>query len=166
LEIRVEAPERVGIDRLMGALAVNRLRQRNRPAIVIDVGTAITVDLVSAEGAFEGGAVLPGITMSAQALHEETDALPSIRLESLVEPPPPVGKSTREAMEAGVLWGAVGALRELIRRMAAECSVPPHVYLTGGTSSAVASLLGSNHLDVLHVPELVLAGIALVAEHL
>ena len=78
LTIRVEEPARVGIDRLLAALAADRLRQRDRAAIVVDLGTAITVDLVEADGAFAGGAILPGIATSARALAEQTDALPQV----------------------------------------------------------------------------------------
>jgi pantothenate kinase type III len=66
----VEFPDKVGIDRLAGAVAANRLRNPARPAIVIGVGSAITVDLVGADGVFRGGAILPGIGMSARALDE------------------------------------------------------------------------------------------------
>ena len=79
----VEHPERVGIDRLAGAVAANELRQPQRPAIVIGVGSAITVDLISADGVFRGGAILPGIGMSARALDEFTDLLPRSPLEEL-----------------------------------------------------------------------------------
>ena len=67
LVIRLPRPDMVGVDRLLDALATNRLRPPGRPAIVIDVGTAITVDLLSAEGFFMGGSILPGIAMSARA---------------------------------------------------------------------------------------------------
>jgi type III pantothenate kinase len=164
LSIRVDAPERVGIDRLAGAVAANALRERDRPAIVIDLGTAITVDLVSAEGAFDGGAILPGIAMAARALESQTDALPRSTLADLVEPPDPVGKSTLAAIESGLLWGAVGAIRELIERMTVACEKSPHVFVTGGMSPAVVPLLQSGRISVVHVPELVLAGIALVAQ--
>src|SRR5215216_6616785 len=70
LKIQVDSPDQVGMDRLTNAVAVNRLRDSRRPAIAVDVGSAITVDLVSAKGAFVGGAILPGIAMSARALHE------------------------------------------------------------------------------------------------
>ena len=67
LVVRLERPDMVGIDRLVNAVAVNRLRDAGRPAVIVNVGTAITVDLVSGDGAFLGGAILPGIQMSARA---------------------------------------------------------------------------------------------------
>ena len=117
LVVAVERPDMVGVDRLLDAVAANRLRRPGRPAIVVDVGTAITVDLVSADGAFRGGAILPGIAMSARAMHEFTDLLPLIEMSELGSPPPAVGTSTVSAMRSGLFWGAVGSIRELVGRM-------------------------------------------------
>ncbi len=78
LTVHVDQPECVGIDRLLAAYAANRLRQPQRAALVVDLGSAMTVDRVSPSGAFEGGAILPGISMGAHALAEETDALPHV----------------------------------------------------------------------------------------
>ena len=163
LVIHVDAPERVGIDRLLAAVAADRLRRPDRAAIIVDAGTAITVDLLDENGAFCGGAILPGIAMSARALEEQTDALPRVALEHLAHPPAPLGKSTVPAIESGLYWGAVGAIRELIRRLAAPLAAPPDVLLTGGASPEVAEILAaSENWSVRHVPHLVLAGIALV----
>jgi type III pantothenate kinase len=163
LAIEVAEPPRVGIDRLLAALAANRLRAAGRAAIVVDLGTAITVDLLSAEGAFAGGAILPGIAMSARALAEQTDALPQLEIERLDEPPAALGKSTAGAIEAGLYWGAVGAIRELVAQWSADLVEPPEIFLTGGASPQVAELLRSDR-QVRHVPHLVLSGIALVAD--
>jgi type III pantothenate kinase len=163
LTIQVEEPQRVGIDRLLGALAANRLRRPDRAAIVVDLGTAITVDLVDAQGAFAGGAILPGIAMSARALSIQTDALPLVKLDCLEHAPPPLGKSTVAAIQSGLYWGAVGAVRELAANFADRLAAPPQLFLTGGASSQVAELLAaSTNWSVRHVPHLVLSGIALV----
>jgi type III pantothenate kinase len=158
LEVDVERPDMVGIDRLLDAVAVNRLRQPDRPAVVVDVGSAITVDLVSPEGAFLGGAIAPGIGMSARAMHAFTDALPLIEASELIAPPPALGVSTTTAMRSGLFWGAVGTIRELIARLPCSFDRPAEVFLTGGAGPAVAELLGR---EVRHVPHLTLAGIAL-----
>lgn len=160
LEVALPRPDMVGVDRLLDAVAANALRDRDRPAVVVDVGTAITVDLVSAGGVFLGGAILPGIAMSARALHEFTDLLPLIRPDELTVPPPAVGTATDEAMRSGLFWGAVGSLRELIVRLGQEAGGPAQVFLTGGAGPVVADLLGR---DAAHVPHLTLAGIALAA---
>ena len=92
LAIHVEQPQRVGTDRLLAAVAVNRLRAPNRPAIVVDAGTAITVDVVSAAGAFEGGVILPGFRLTARALSEGTDLLPEVDYDPAAGPPPGGGQ--------------------------------------------------------------------------
>jgi type III pantothenate kinase len=158
LRVELKRPDMVGVDRLLDALAANHLRQPGRPAVVVDVGTAITVDLVSAAGAFRGGAILPGIAMSARAMHEFTDLLPLLEMAELSTPPPALGTATDAAMRSGLFWGAVGAIRQLIERLAS--SDDPQIFLTGGASPAVAELLGRS---ALHVPHLTLAGIALTA---
>ncbi len=161
LEVAIERPDMVGIDRLLDALAANFLRQPNRPAVVVDVGTAITVDLLSADGEFLGGAILPGIGMSARAMHQFTDLLPLVPMSELSTPPPALGTSTTPAMRSGLFWGAVGAIRELTARLGEGLNRPPQTILTGGASPAVAELLGPS---AQHVPQLTLAGIAIVAK--
>lgn len=165
LAIQVDEPQRVGIDRLCGALAANCLRRPERPVIVVDIGTAIKVDLVTADGAFHGGAILPGIAMSARALHDQTELLPLIEMRELGAAPDAVGKNTRAAMQAGLYWGAVGAIRELIARQRDRLATPPQVFLTGGAAPSVAALLGGPDYTVRFVPHLVLSGIALAALH-
>jgi type III pantothenate kinase len=159
LEVKVERPDRVGIDRLLDAVAANRLRAPDRPAVVVDVGSAITVDLISPEGVFFGGSIAPGISMSARALHAFTDFLPLVEASELAAPPPALGVSTITAMRSGLFWGAVGGIRELVARLSADFAQPPEVFITGGAGLAVAELLGC---EVRHVPHLTLAGIALV----
>ncbi|HEX3602235.1 MAG TPA: type III pantothenate kinase, partial [Lacipirellulaceae bacterium] len=110
LEVRVEQPGRVGIDRLLAAVAANQLRDPGRAAIVVDLGTAITVDLIEPDGAFAGGAILPGIGTAGRALADQTDALPHVMLDHSTKPPLPLGESTQTAIEAGLYWGTVGAV--------------------------------------------------------
>ena len=161
LEVGLPRPDMVGIDRLLAAVAANRVREADRPAVVVDLGTAVTVDLISADGVFQGGAILPGIEMSARALHDYTDLLPQIEMCELSEPPEPLGKATEPAMRSGLYWGAVGAVRELTSRMMVDPSVEPEIFVTGGAGPVVAKLLSQS---AHHVPHLTLAGIALTAE--
>jgi type III pantothenate kinase len=167
LKYELPRPDMAGIDRLLGAVAANELRVKNRPAVVVDLGTAITVDWVTTAGAFGGGAILPGIGMSARALHEFTDLLPKIEMEELSEPPLPLGTQTEAAMHAGLFWGAIGGVKELLMRMgtisgkSGEPGLPvPQVFLTGGAAPSVAHLLTA---DAIYVPHLVLQGIAVTA---
>ncbi len=158
LKVEVPRPDMVGIDRLLAAVAANRLRRPDRPAVIVDLGTAITVDLVSPAGAFQGGAILPGTEMSARALHDYTDLLPRIEMSELVDPPEPLGKATEPAMRSGLYWGTVGAVRELTSRMLPPESIEPELFITGGAGPIVARLLSPT---AHHVPHLTLAGIAL-----
>jgi type III pantothenate kinase len=162
LRVAVARPDMVGVDRLLDAVAANRLRDPDRPAVVVDVGTAITVDAVSADGVFLGGAILSGIGMSARALHEFTDLLPLIDVDELTAPPPAVGRDTEAAMRSGLFWGTVGAIRELVARAVDGAVVQPKIFLTGGAGPVVADLLGR---DARHVPHLTLSGIALTARN-
>jgi type III pantothenate kinase len=155
LAIHVDQPNRVGSDRLLAAVAVNRLRPPERPAIVIDAGTAITVDLVSAEGAFEGGVILPGFRLLARALAQGTDLLPEVEYAPAAEPPPVVGKSTAAAIRSGLFWGQVGAVCQLVQRMSDSLDTAPQIYVAGGDAERLAAFLPQAQI----VPELVLAGI-------
>ncbi len=157
LAIDLPRPERVGLDRLANAVAANRLRAPDRAAIVIDMGSAIKVDFVSATGAFAGGAILPGISMAARALHERTDLLPLVEVR---QPPAPLGTSTQSAIESGLYWGAVGAVRELVSRLADERATV-EIFLTGGAASTFAAHLAREDRGERFVPHLTLAGIAL-----
>jgi type III pantothenate kinase len=165
LAIQLAEPGRVGIDRLLGAVAANHLRSAGRRALVIDVGSAITVDLVSAAGEFLGGAILPGIAMAARAMHQFTDRLPSIAMQELAEPPPALGVGTVEAMRSGLYWGSVGAMKELIFQLTAHHSSDagdtPEIFVTGGAAPIVASYLDPQARCVDH---LILSGIVLSAE--
>jgi type III pantothenate kinase len=158
IAIDIEHPERIGVDRLAAALAANRLRSPGRAALIVDTGSAVTVDLVSAEGVFRGGAILPGIDMSARALHEFTDLLPLVSLHELSEPPPALGVSTVTAIRGGLFWALVGAVRELSDRLSAELPQPPEMFLTGGAAAHLVQPLG---LPCRYEPHLVLSGIAL-----
>ena len=163
LVIELPRPDMVGIDRLLGAVAANALREPSRPAAIVHLGSAITVNLVSASGGFRGGAILPGIAMSARALHEFTDLLPLVELEHLSDPPSALGTSTPHAIESGVFWGAIGAARELIARLGDDATPDPQVFLTGGAAASVASLLAPG---AVYLPHLVLSGVALAVGQL
>ena len=158
LVVSLPRPDMVGIDRLLAAVAANRIRPPDRQALVVQLGTAITVDLLSAQGAFLGGAILPGIAMAARSLHEFTDLLPLLDMSTLAGPPGALGTDTVGAMQSGIYWGAVGGIRHLIELMSPAAS--GQVYLTGGAAPSVAGLIAP---DATYVPHLTRAGIALAA---
>ena len=163
IPMHVENPASVGVDRLAAALAADRLRQPGAPAIIVDVGTAVTIDLVSSDGVFEGGAILPGVQMAARAMHEQTDALPKGELTELEDAPDAIGKNTLSAIHAGLFWGAVGAIRELIDRQRDSLTHTPQVFLSGGAAPSVARLIGGPDYTVRHVAHLTLAGLVIAA---
>lgn len=166
LEVRVDEVAQAGIDRLLTAVAANLLRDPQRPAIVVDLGTAGTVNLVSADGAFEGGAILPGMALAASALHAGTSNLPQLDPTTLEESVSPLGKNTDAAIAAGVYWGVVGAIRELVAQLADQCPQAPQLFVTGGAAPQVVRHLALSGEPARHLPHLVLSAIRLVAEQL
>jgi type III pantothenate kinase len=156
-------PEQVGIDRLVNAVAANAFKEPGRAAIVISVGTAITVNAISEQGVFLGGAILPGIGMAARALHEFTDLLPQSEMTELHSPPDALGKDTTSALQSGLYWGAVGAMKELTSRLSEQLG-SPQLFLTGGAAPSVSQyLVDSTGKPALFEPHLTLAGIAIAA---
>ena len=157
IHIDVEEPERVGMDRLAAAVAANRLRKADQAAIVVDAGTAITVNLITADGVFRGGVILPGFKLTTKALADGTDLLPWIATDLTADPPPVLGKSTEAAIRSGLFWGSVGAVRELVSRMGHEIDSRIQVFVTGGDAQRLANYMAP---DARFVPDLVLIGIA------
>jgi type III pantothenate kinase len=135
---------------------------------VISSGTATTVDYVSAAGHFCGGAILPGFDLCAKALHEYTELLPLIRMDSVLDSemsPAELGRNTQAAITSGLYWGHVGAVKELMRRLmlGGDPHIEPLILLTGG-----AAPLLYPHLPTIvrHEPHLSLQGLAVVARAL
>jgi len=155
IPIAVVGPHAVGTDRLVGALGARHLA--GAPVVVVDAGSAITVDLVDSDGRFAGGAIMPGLGLSLRALHVETALLPEVTPDL---PEAVVGKDTRQAMLSGVFWGALGAIEGLVRRM---LSVEPaaSVVLTGGDAELLKNGLD---IDFRHLPDLVIEGLRLIAD--
>jgi type III pantothenate kinase len=155
IEIQCEEPDQVGADRLLNAIAAYA---RTRTAtIVADIGTAITVNAISARGAFCGGAIAPGPALMLRALHEHTALLPAVSYE---KPDSPLGRSTIAAMRSGAHWGAVALVESLIARMAEELSPRAPVILTGGDAESIGRDLKMK-FDLR--PVLTLEGLAILA---
>ncbi|HEX9654612.1 MAG TPA: type III pantothenate kinase [bacterium] len=163
LEIHVDSPRTVGMDRLLNVVAGNLIRPKNKAMIIVDSGTATTIDLVSVSGAFEGGAILPGLQLGSRALHQYTALLPRILNEELTgNPADPLGKNTRDAIRAGLFWGQLGAVKELVRHMREQLGDDPVTVVTGGAGRLLAPLMS----NVLHEPYLALQGLVVVAQGL
>ncbi len=171
LDVQVDEPGRVGLDRLLNAVAANVVRDAGQEAIIVDCGTATTVDLVSSSGSFRGGAILPGFTLCARALNRYTEVLPLISMKELFDLPPSedchpaLGSNTQAAIMSGVFWGQIGAVRELIARLSQPNSsddvesTAHRLLLTGGG----ARLLVPYFVDAVHCPYLPLQGLVSAA---
>jgi type III pantothenate kinase len=168
-------PDTTGPDRLLAAWAA--LSLYGSPVIVVDLGTATTVDVVDVDGFFQGGAILPGLGLAAAALAEGTARLPRVEL---LLPREAIGGDTVAAIQSGVIIGHIGAVRELARRMhlrvdpGGHAVRPTRVIVTGGHSAAAwANAAWRTSLapelpaiaDVLD-PDLLLKGLGMLAAHM
>ncbi|MGE5554115.1 MAG: type III pantothenate kinase [Betaproteobacteria bacterium] len=154
--IRYENPKEVGADRIVNAVAT--IVRWGTPAIAIDFGTATTFDVISAEGEYLGGVICPGLGIAADALFSRTAKLPRVEL---VRPAKAIGKTTVASIQAGLIFGTVGQVRELIRRISEELGAKPRVIATGGLAPVIAG-------DVPEIeavdPYLTLEGLRLIWE--
>lgn len=150
IAIQVEQPERVGIDRLLGAWGASA--EFTGPVTVVDVGSAITIDWVDRQRGFLGGAILPGLDMQTRSLAAGTDALPRIpwNRQSRLSVP---GRNTLDAIRLGVLAGAAGAIDRIISLYAESETLESdlQVVLTGGAAPAIAPHLRHRHVDRPHL---------------
>src|SRR5207248_764001 len=154
-------PDSVGIDRLLNAVAAARRVRPGTAAVLVDAGSAVTVDWLDGSGAFAGGAIFPGLRLMTQALHDYTALLPLVKIER-ANPPVPA-TSTRVAIETGVFWAVAGGIEALVARLAAGFSGTTEVFLTGGDAPLLAKALNPN---VQLWPHMTLEGIRIAAEAL
>jgi type III pantothenate kinase len=153
-------PEEVGADRIVNAIAAYEEygRQAGRALVVCDFGTATTLDAVTAKGEYLGGAICPGVTISADALFQRAARLPRIDVR---KPAAAIGRTTIAAMESGLFYGYVGMVEGLVRRMDAELGGNTVCVATGGLAVVIAPETPLiHHVDV----ELTLQGLRIVWE--
>lgn len=151
-------PATVGADRLANAAAVHA--HYRPPAIVLDFGTALTFDIIDADGSYRGGVITPGLGVFTDYLAERTALLPRLTLQP---PAKVIGTSTRHAMRSGAYYGYRGLVREILAGIKAELDCPQiTVIATGGHSSLLSpSIPEIQHLD----PPLTMKGIAHIARN-
>ena len=150
------APQSVGVDRLCCAVAAyDRL---GTACVVADFGTAITIDCINDEGVFLGGAIMPGLAMSARALADQTAELPEVEPG---EPEGVFGRDTGQAILAGLVRGARGALREFVEAYATELGRWPMVILTGGDARLVCGDINADGIVQAIVDDLGVRGVAM-----
>lgn len=133
IPVLYDKPSEVGADRLVNAVAAKK--KARTALIVVDFGTATTFDAISAQGEYLGGAICPGITVSSEALFRAASKLPRVEL---AKPPNVVGRTTVHSVQAGLLYGYIGQIREVVERMKAELGEPVTVIATGGLASFFA----------------------------
>lgn len=149
--VRIEKPSEAGADRLVNAVGCRVAYEG--ALLIVDSGTATTFDVVSADGAFEGGIIAPGINLSMQALHQAAARLPRIAIE---RPERVIGKNTVGAMQSGVFWGYIDLIDGLVNRVKTEYGEPMTVIATGG----VASLFEGASATIDHYdPEVTIRGL-------
>ncbi|TNE65916.1 MAG: type III pantothenate kinase [Alphaproteobacteria bacterium] len=158
VEVLVTNPQEVGADRLVNAVAADALY--GGPIAVVDFGTATTFDIVGETGAYLGGVICPGINLSLHALHQAAAKLPRIAVAAPTSDRV-TGKSTLEAMQAGIFWGYVGMIEGLTARLKKEHGDHMKVLATGGLAPIFA-----NHTDAIDdvVGDLTLQGLRLIYE--
>lgn len=147
-----------GVDRLLNAAAAfDRIKQA---CVVVDAGTAVTVDFIDGQGTFHGGAIAPGATLQLQALHERIPALPELTFRAPDNEP--FGRNTAQAMLQGVFHGIRGMVQRLVEQYAEHYGAFPVVVGTGGDAPV---LFENEELFDRIVPELTLLGIAVAARN-
>ncbi len=132
MPIHYENPSELGADRIVNAVA--GYERHKRSLIIVDFGTATTFDYITARGEYVGGAIVPGVMISLEALFERASKLPRVEL---VKPRSIVGKNTVTAMQSGILYGYSSLVDGIVRKMREEVKTDPYVVATGGLSSLI-----------------------------
>jgi type III pantothenate kinase len=135
LPINYDNPKEVGADRIVNAVAA--YQKYKTGLIVVDFGTATTFDYISSEGAYEGGAIAPGITISAEALFERTSKLP--RIEIFNKPKTVIAKETISSINSGLVYGYAGLVDGIVNRIKKEMGSNFTVIATGGLAPLIKS---------------------------
>lgn len=135
VRLRVDNPSEVGADRIANTLAAHR--RYGGPAIIVDFGTSTNLDVVSDDGDFLGGAFAPGLEVSAESLFGRASRLFRV---SLTAPRDAIGKNTVDCLRSGIVFGYVGLIEGLVRRITAELPSSPRVVATGGLAKTIAPL--------------------------
>jgi type III pantothenate kinase len=153
----VEGADTGGSDRALAVFGATRIIRPNRPGLVVMCGTAITVERITTEGVWQGGAIAPGLGQTARALNLMTAQLPFIELSRI---PPAWGRGTEDSLKAGIYWGIVGAVRELLARQENDLGRDPVVVWTGGDAELLAPAIfgAAAHIE----PNLILEALSRV----
>lgn len=154
LNIKVENPAQTGADLVVGCVAA--MREHKPPMIVIDMGTATTMVVLDASGAFIGGCICPGVKLSLDALTQGTALLPGLQLD---QPKKAIGRNTVDCMRSGIMYGTASMLDGMIARMEAELGYSTTVIATGGIAKFVSPLCNT---PIILDRDLILKGLAYI----
>ncbi|MDQ0202145.1 type III pantothenate kinase [Neobacillus ginsengisoli] len=154
LNIKYENPREVGADRIVNAVAA--INEYGSPLIIVDFGTATTYCYINEQSQYMGGAIAPGVSISTEALYSRAAKLPRIEI---ARPESVIGKNTVSAMQAGIVYGYVGQVEGIVKRMMDQSVKKPTVIATGGLSALIAQ--ESTIIDVVD-PYLTLKGLQLI----
>jgi type III pantothenate kinase len=132
MPIRYDNPREIGPDRLVNAVA--GYAKTGGPCVIVDFGTAVTHDIVSAEGEYLGGVIFPGVEISLEALTERAAALPKV---DLIEPRTLIGKSTVDAIRSGMIFGYAAMVDGILARLREQLGRDMHAIATGGLAAVV-----------------------------
>lgn len=154
LNIRMDNPSQVGSDRIV--IAVAALAEYSAPLILMDLGTATTIEVVAPENVYMGGIIFPGVQISLEALASHASQLPGI---SLDKPKKVIGKNTVDCMRSGIMYGTAAMLDGLIERMEEELGQPATVIATGGIAQFILPLC---HRKIILENDLLLKGLNII----
>ncbi len=133
MPIQYDNPKEVGADRIVNAVA--GYEKYKTSLIIVDFGTATTFDYVNRKGEYCGGAIAPGLVISMEALFQRASKLPRV---DIVKPPAVIARNTVNSMQAGIFYGYVGLVDEIVTRMRAESKDSPRIIATGGLAGLIA----------------------------
>ncbi len=153
IEVLTDEPGKTGVDRVLNIAAA--YEEMQKACVVVDAGTAITVDCCNDKGEFIGGAIAPGVKMQLDAMHAQTAKLPQVQF---AVPAGDFGRNTEQAMLQGVYHGVRGMVKELVENYATSLGFWPDIIATGGDAQA---LFGGWELVHAVSPDLTLYGVAL-----
>jgi type III pantothenate kinase len=140
MPILYDSPKDVGADRIVNGIAA--YEKYGQTCIVVDFGTATTVDLISRRGEYVGGAIAPGLLISLEALVQRASKLPRIEI---IKPREIVGRNTVNSIQAGIFYGYVGLVEGIVKRMQKEAASQAKVIATGGLAPLIASECSTIH---------------------
>jgi type III pantothenate kinase len=132
MAITIDSPREVGADRVVNSVAA--IHRYGAPVITVDFGTSTNFDVVDGDGAYIGGSIAPGLEVSEQALIDATAALRRVETRP---PRSPIGRSTVEAMQSGLVYGHAGLVDGIVARIRSELDGDPAVVATGGLASTI-----------------------------